>query len=64
MVAVQSLYTTRPHRAIYPYKIVEINIPYRKQAPVPVDRASYKIAYGLADYLSEVNNQGMTTLDH
>lgn len=64
MVAVRSIYTTRPHRAICPYKIVEIDIPYRKQAPVPVDRASYKIAYGLADYLSEVNDQGTTTLDH
>ena len=64
MVAVRSVYTTRLHRAICPYKIVEIDIPYHKQAPVPVDRASYKIAYGLADYLSEVNDQGTTTLDH
>ena len=43
---------------------VEVDIPYSKVLPIPVEQVSYRFAYSLANYLFNLCSKGKTVLDH
>lgn len=64
MVGLRSIHNRSQCSTLCSHMTVEVDIPYRKEAPIPLKIPAERIAYGLANNLINSVNKGSTALDH
>lgn len=64
LMGIRSIHKVKVHKELCRDMTVEIDIPYSKVLPIPVEQVSYRFAYSLANYLSNSCSKGKTVLDH
>lgn len=64
MIGLRSIQMRDRCNTLCSHMTVEVDIPYRKEAPIPLQGPAERIAYGLANNLINSCNKGSTALDH